>query len=221
MMSLRGYLGFVQSSRYYAQEGNTVFDISSASLMGRQILDDVIAFLYLSERNLSADEREFRALVWKIHGSTEYIKSQEEQNPSDPVLTEVRDKRDKALESLEKNSLFLALKKDGRRYDAIKRGTQRYVVHEHGILKRHKIVPKHYDLPHRILSNFVHVSSFSFILMAKPERMEVPYYISILYLARFVAEALGAFIETFPESGRVLSKDARDHIIFFRAHLRS
>jgi len=57
--------------------------------------------------------------------------------------------------------------------------------------------------------------------MAKPERMEVPYYISILYLARFVAEALGAFIETFPESGRVLSKDARDHIIFFRAHLRS
>jgi hypothetical protein len=41
--------------------------------------------------------------------------------------------------------------------------------------------------------------------------MEVPYYISILYLARFVAEALGAFIETFPESGRVLSKDARDH----------
>jgi hypothetical protein len=31
--------------------------------------------------------------------------------------------------------------------------------------------------------------------MAKPERMEVPYYISILYLARFVAEALGAFIE--------------------------
>jgi type I restriction enzyme, R subunit len=30
--------------------------------------------------------------------------------------------------------------------------------------------------------------------------MEVPYYISILYLARFVAEALVAFIETFPES---------------------
>jgi len=41
--------------------------------------------------------------------------------------------------------------------------------------------------------------------MTKPERMEVPYYASILYLVRFVAEALGAFVETFPRSDRVLT----------------
>ena len=222
IMSLRAYLGFIQSSKYYEQEGNFVFDVSSASLMGRQILEDVLAFLYLSERNLSSEEREFRALVWKFHGTTEYVKSQEEQNPLDPVLSDVRDKGERALESLEKNSLFIALKKsDGRRYDDIKRGSQGYVVRDYEILKRHQIARKQYDLPRRILSNFVHFSSFSFVLMTKPERMEVPYYISILYLVRFVAEALGAFIETFPESARVLSKDGRDLIVSFRAQLRS
>jgi hypothetical protein len=194
MMSLRAYLGFVPSSSYYVQQESHVFGILSASLMGRQILEDVLAFLYLSEPNLSPEEKEFRALVWKYHGATEYIKSQEEQNPSNSVLPDVREQCAKALQSLERNSLFAALKKsDWRKYDNIKRGTEGYVIRDHEILKRYQIARKNYDLPHRILSNFVHFSGFSFVLTTKPERMEIPYYISILYLVRFLAEALGAF----------------------------
>ena len=109
--------------------------------------------------------------------------------------------------SLKKNPLFVSLKKpNGRRYDDIKRGPKGYVIRDNEVLKRHEIARKHYALPRGILSNFVHFSAFSFVL--KSERMEVPYYTPILYLVRFVAEALGGHQKTRPKLCPRFSSDS-------------
>src|SRR5215510_14543136 len=68
MMSLSGFLRFIPSSRYFAGVGDVVIDLSSASVMGRQVLEDIISFFYLSESKLTLEEKEFRELVWRFHG---------------------------------------------------------------------------------------------------------------------------------------------------------
>jgi len=63
LMSLLGFLRFIPSSWFFAKEGESIIDLSSASVMARQVLEDVLMFLYLSEPNLPTEQKEFRALV--------------------------------------------------------------------------------------------------------------------------------------------------------------
>jgi hypothetical protein len=65
MLSLLGFLRFLPSSRFYAKEGEFVIDISSASVMARQVMEDTISLFYLSERGLTRKQKEFREAVWR------------------------------------------------------------------------------------------------------------------------------------------------------------
>src|SRR5258708_40294262 len=61
LMSLLGFLRFIPSSRFFAKEGESIIDLSSASVLACQVLEDVLMFLYLSEPNLPTEQKEFRA----------------------------------------------------------------------------------------------------------------------------------------------------------------
>jgi hypothetical protein len=57
MMSVFGFLRFIPASRFSGNVGETVTDLSSASVIGRQVLEDTISFFYLSEPNLTPQEK--------------------------------------------------------------------------------------------------------------------------------------------------------------------
>ena len=47
-------LRFMPPNRYYANAGEVVTDLSPASVLGRQVLEDAISFFYLSEARLTS-----------------------------------------------------------------------------------------------------------------------------------------------------------------------
>ena len=47
-------LRFMPPNRYYANAGEVVTDLSPASVLGRQALEDAISFFYLSEARLTS-----------------------------------------------------------------------------------------------------------------------------------------------------------------------
>src|SRR5262249_35614674 len=113
-MSLLGFLRFIPSSRFYAERGVRIVDISSASVMARQVLEDVLSFLYLSESNLTQQQKDFRKFVWQFHGFTESIEAAEfaeSINPkwSNPDLPPVRAAREKARALLANNPMLNAI----------------------------------------------------------------------------------------------------------------
>jgi hypothetical protein len=218
LMSLRAFLGFVSLDQNFAQKWNNVLDRSSPSVLARQVLEDILSFLYLCEPNVESKEKEFRATVWAYHGGREFVEACEFVSPSNSALPDLRSDRDQVAARVRSDPLLSDIKGPLKGY--VRNGTKNRVVYDREILQRRGIEEKHYSGPHKMLSNFVHFSGFSSVLMTTPERAEAPFYTSILYLARFVAEALGAFVETFPESDRVLTKDEREHIAFLRRQLR-
>ena len=71
LMSLIGFLRFVPPSKYRAKEIVEVVDLSSASVMARQFIEDVVTFFYLSEPGLSDAGLRLRQNIWLLHGVVE------------------------------------------------------------------------------------------------------------------------------------------------------
>ena len=61
-------------------------DLSSACVLARQVLEDALAFFYLAQPNLCAEQKEFRILVWKYHGYCESVEAAELADSTDPGL---------------------------------------------------------------------------------------------------------------------------------------
>lgn len=89
MMSVLGLLRFIRSSRYHAREIDVVTDLSSTSVLARQVMEDVLSFLHLSEPGLTQEQKEFRALVWRYGGATEALESATFADVSNPDLSPV------------------------------------------------------------------------------------------------------------------------------------
>ena len=64
LLSLQGFLRFIPASQFHAKEEDFVIDLSSASLMARQTLEDAISFFYLSQPSLTKEQKKFRQLAW-------------------------------------------------------------------------------------------------------------------------------------------------------------
>jgi hypothetical protein len=117
LMSLLGFLRFIPSSRFYAKEGESVVDLSSASVLGRQVLEDVLSFLYLSEPKLTQEQKDFREFVWRYHGFGESIESAElleTSNWSNPDLPATREARNKMRTLLIQKPSLAAIEKNLR-----------------------------------------------------------------------------------------------------------
>jgi hypothetical protein len=160
MMSVLGFLRFIPSSRFFAGIQEVVIDLSSASVMGRQALEDILSFFYLTEANLSPEQKAFRELVWRYHGLTEHIESARLAGIAISEAVPRVEAREQLKWQVESHPMFAAMHK-GRWKDDIRKGYRGHVLHEDDVLKRRGIVVDRFKLPYKMLSNFAHFSSFS------------------------------------------------------------
>ena len=94
------FLRFIPSNSFHAKEGAYPIDLSSASIMARQVMEDVISFLYLSEPNLTTEQKAFRELVWRLHGASEMIDSANFANVHNPEASPAAAERDRLKQRL-------------------------------------------------------------------------------------------------------------------------
>jgi hypothetical protein len=225
LMSLLGFLRFIPSSKFFAKEEVIIVDLSSASVMARQVLEDVLSFLYLSEPNLTKEEKDFREFVWSYHGLGESIESAElleTANWSNPDLPATRALRAKMKAQLVQMPLFVAIEKNLR--GRIRKGDKNWVLYENEILKRHEIITSRYELPRKVLSNFVHFSTFSHHLILQTnsewQKSWPEFFMPTLSVAAFVAEALNRFVKTVPQVVSVVTQKEQRLTENYRAWLR-
>lgn len=226
MMSLMGFLRFIRSSQYFASQKESITDLSSASVMARQVLEDVVSFLYLSEQNLTQEEQAFREYVWRYHGYTESVESSKLAVPSNPDLPAAIADRDKAHEFLTNDPRLVARLAtiERSRRGRIRRGDEQQVLHDDEILERRSIQTEHYDLPRKVLSNFAHFSALSGIMImetrAQWEESWPCFFLPTIHVAYFSAEILQAFIDTSPQIEQLLTEREGRLITNYREPLR-
>lgn len=225
MMSLQGFLRFIPASRYHAKEGDFAIDLSSASVMARQVIEDIISFFYLSEPGLTKDQKDFRELVWRYHGATEEIEAAGFAGISNAGLSPRGVECERFRRRFEDepfNAMLIAIKRDRR--GRIRQGRDNHVLHDHEILERRAIKTDSFDLSRKLLSNFAHFSTFSHQQMmatsADWEKSWRRFLPPSLFVANFTAEVIEAFIETFPQTRPLPTDDERWLIARLREPIR-
>jgi hypothetical protein len=225
IMSVSAFLRFIPSSRFHAQEVTFAVDLSSASVMARQVMEDAIAFLYLSEPSLPEQEKVFRSLVWQLHGATETLESLDYLVPEkiDAQLVELQKQ---ARELLGKPPYAAMLENiEGGMRGRIRRGQESYVLHDNEILSRRGIRLDVYKFWKKLLSNFAHFSTLSARLMMQTtsdwKNSRQSFHTAAFCVANFGAEAVAAFIETFPTTRLLLTAQEQAAVANLRSWLRS
>jgi hypothetical protein len=226
MMSLQAFLRFIPSSRFHAKEVEFAIDLSSAPVMARQVLEDAISFFYLSEPGLTKEQKEFRELVWRLHGATEAIESATFMNVSNPELSPTaggRDRFGKRLNDPPFNVMLEAIER-GRR-GRIRQGRENHVLHDREILTRRGIrTDETYDAWRKVLSNFAHFSILSHQIMMETsadwEKSWPPFLTPTLCVASFAAEAIEASFGTFPQTRELLTSDEQAVVANLRSWMR-
>jgi hypothetical protein len=233
LLSLQGFLRFIPASQFHAKDGDFVIDLSSASLMARQTLEDAISFFYLSQPALTTEQKKFRGLAWRYHGATQTFtcaKYMAELKPSllaEAVPTDELDATQKLFLGRLKEPAFLPMLNaiEPSRRGKIKVGREAYALDKREIVNRRGIGTRAFDLPYKLFSNFVHTSAFSLSLMRRTTARHPGYSEEFITPARFVAgfaaEVIEAFLETFSETRKLVDDEERDIISTLRSLLRN
>jgi hypothetical protein len=227
MMSLQAFLRFIPSSRFHAKEGEYPIDLSSASVMARQVMEDAISFLYLSEPNLTKAQKIFRELVWRLHGATEMIDSATFANVRNPDLSPTAAERDRVKQRLNGPCFNAMLETiEPNRRANIRRGRENHVLHDKEILTQRGIQTNEtYSLWLKVLSNFAHFSSLSHRMImgttADWQKSWEPFLTPALCVAGFGAEAAEVFLETFPQTRQLLKSGEQAAVANLRSWLRN
>ena len=167
MMSVQAFLRFIPSSRFLAKEVEFAIDLSSASVIARQVMEDAISFFYLSEPGLTKEEKRFRELVWRFHGATEAIDSAAFIGVANPELSPTAAERDRFGKQLNDPPFEEMLEAiEGGRRGRIRQGRENHVLHDREIFTRRGMrTNETYDAYRKVLSNFAHFSVFSHQMM--------------------------------------------------------
>jgi hypothetical protein len=227
MMSIQAFLRFIPSSQFHAKEGEYPIDLSSASVMARQMMEDAISFFYLSEPNLTRKQKAFRELVWRIHGATEMIDSAAFANVANPGLSPPAGGRDRVRQRLNEPPFNAMLEKIERnRRSNIRRGRENHVLHDEDILSRRGIrTNETYRLWLKVLSNFAHFSALSHRMIMETtadwQKSWAPFLLPALCVASFGAEAVEAFLEMFPPTRQLLTDSEQAAVAGLRSWLRA
>jgi len=222
LMSVQAFLRFIPSSKFHAQEVEFAVDLSSASVMARQVMEDAITFFYLSEPNLTTEEQVFRRLVWQLHGATETLEALEYLVPERTDTQLTIDALNRAKETLNEPLYAAMLNKiKGDRRGRIRKGKEGHVLHDEEVLSRRGIQLDAYRFWSKTLSNFAHFSTLSHQLMMQTtsdwKSSWKAFYAAAVCVAKLTAEAVVVFIETFPTTRSLLT--AQEHAAI--ANLRS
>jgi hypothetical protein len=224
--SIKGFLLFISPSQFHAGAAGWSIDLSSASVMARQVIDDTLSFFYLSQPNLSAEEKEFRGLVWEFHGITEVIRTLEFVNGQHPGLNPIRHRRSELEARLQQEPFptMMSAMESGRR-GRIRAGKENYVLHDDQIWKlRGSVAADALKMPYKILSNFAHFSAFCRWLMASTnsswERSWEEFQIPVMTVAQFAAEIVEGYLETFPGVRSLLTDEESQMVENYRSWLK-
>ena len=221
MLSLLGFLRFIPLSRFHAKEGEPVIDLSSASVMARQVMEDAISFFYLSEPGITQKQKKLREAAWYFRGAREATESARFGNKSHPDLPAAEAGLNHLLQYFDEPETreMLNSVKGGR-----KRIIERYknrVLDDDEILERRGIQTEVYKLGHKVLSNFVHFSELSHRMLMETnadwEKSWKPFVPPTEYVANFAAETIEAFLETFPQTRQLLSEHERTLVANYRS----
>jgi hypothetical protein len=122
---------------------------------------------------------------------------------------------------LRNNPLLAAI--EGPQRGRVRDGIKNRVVYDDNILERRGIMTRRYNLLRKALSNFAHFSAFSHHLLMDTsgdwQKSWPEFFLPSLSVAGFIAEALEAFTETFPETAQLLSDRERQLITNYRSWL--
>jgi len=225
LMSVQAFLRSIPSSRFHAREVEFAIDLSSASVMARQVMEDAIVFFYLSETSLTEVEKVFRSLVWQLHSATETLESLDYIVPekTDAQLVAAQKQGREFLGKPPYDAMMESIE-PGRR-GRIRKGRENHVLHEDEILSRRGIRLDTYDFWRKLLSNFAHFSGLSHRLTMQTtsdwRKSWQAFYAAAFCVANFGAEAVEACIETFPETRLLLTKQEQAAIANLRSWIRS
>lgn len=194
-------------SKYWAKEEVEVVDLSSASVMARQFIEDAVVFFYFGEHGPSDEELHLRQNIWLFHGVVEAGEAAKLADSKAPVITSTAATL-AIRESIERDPLFQALGEDKEGKDAqgrIKKGQQPLLLSHKEIIQRRGISMKAYLFPLKAFSNFVHYSSISARFIDETEsnwRVCFHQFIQVLYyVAAYTAEVLVCFQEGASKAG--------------------
>jgi hypothetical protein len=222
MMSLVGFLRFIPPSQFYARSILEIIDISSASVLARQVLEDLLAFFYLAQPDLCPEQKEIRELVWKYHGFCEAIEASRLAFPSEQDSTESERRAKQMLAKIEVHPLFEV--KSSTAKGRIRKGQVGILLHEEEILQIRGINPDYYNLPRKVLSNLAHFSSLSVSIVNATNRnwhqSWTQFILPAYHVVRFVVEGLAVFTELFPQVGTLASAEDKLFIDQYRNSLR-
>jgi len=225
MMSVQAFLRFIPSSRFHAREVEFAVDLSSASVMARQVMEDAIAFFYLSETSLTEEEKVFRSLVWQLHCAAETLESLDYIVPekTDALLVAAQNQGRELLGKPPYIAMMESIER-GRR-GRIRKGQENHVLHDDEILSRRGIRLDAYDFWRKLLSNFAHFSGLSHRLIMQTtsdwKNSWQAFYAAAFCVANFGAEAVEACIETFPRTRSLLTTQEQAAISNLRSWFRS
>jgi hypothetical protein len=222
MMSLVGFLRFVPSSQFYAKESQRLVDISSACVLARQVLEDLLALFYLSQHSLSPEQEEFRVLVWKYHGFCEAVEASRLAVSTNPDLSQAKTLAEQMLQKIEAHPLFVVQSSTAK--GRIRKGQVRCLLHDEEILAIRGIKADYYNLPRKVLSNLAHFWSLSVSIMNATSRdwsqSWNEFILPTYHVVRFVSEGLTVFTEVFPEAEALISTEDKQLIDSYRDSLR-
>jgi hypothetical protein len=222
MMSLLGFLRFIPPSRFFAREVETLTDLSSASVMGRQVIEDMLAFLYLSEPNLSPEQEKFRERVWRFHGAKEALDLAKFAGITGTIVSQSKAVLDEAEKALDDDPLLRSIENERR--GRIRKGQLSRVAYDNEILSVRGILLDKYNLARKYLSNFAHFSMLSHRLIMQTnsdwETSWNNFLHPALYVANFTSEAIEVFLETFPQARQLLTDVEQKVVAKYRTWLR-
>ncbi len=146
------------------------WDFSSAAVLGRQILEDCVTFLYLIEPKLLVEQMQFREMVWRYHADKESVGIADlygflsaPLGPQNSVIALLKRQAEERLPGSRKkveNHPCLNYV-DAKLRGQIKKGKANLVLHDGAVLSRFGITKPFYDAPYKNLSQFVHTSAYS------------------------------------------------------------
>jgi hypothetical protein len=223
LMSLLGFLRFIRDSRYWANKENIV-DLSSASVLARQVMEDAVIFFYLSESNLSLEEKQFRKNVWELHRDVESLEvarlgkleNEEGKKRKNVNISELK-------KQIEIDPLLKKIENDNK--GRVLKGELSCVLHRSEILERRGLDKSTCKFGQKVLSNFVHFSQLSHQLMMETNNQWGTSFgkfrLPCLVAVSFAAEAIACFLETFPSTSCLLACDEFAIIDDYREWIRT
>jgi len=199
-LAVLGTLRFIPGSIYFADKGAKAVDLSSASVLARQVLSDTVTFLYLADRNLTQEDREFRGFVWSLQALKQSCDFLKLNDPTDPAIAQIEPELLKRFEDFEKHPLSQKIDKGIKAQ--INAGRRALWKTDYDILNGYGLRKKCYDAPFLLFSNFVHASELSANLIlqtgAQKEDSFRRFFFGLVNTIPFFAVDIEVLIQCFP-----------------------